>query len=58
MKYLCQSVFQGQSVSLTICKNCNNIVKTHEDFYCLTVQVKNKKNIYEGLKDLVTGETI
>jgi hypothetical protein len=34
------------------------VVQTNEDFYCLSLQVKNKKNIYEGLKNMVAGETI
>ena len=36
-KYLCQSTFQGEITSLTICKECGNIVQTPEDFYTLSV---------------------
>lgn len=58
MKYLCQSVFSGQNTNLTVCKGCGNINKTEEDFYSISLQVKNKRNIYESLKNMVAGEQI
>ena len=58
MKYLCQSVFQGQNTNLTICKDCGNTVKTEEPFYSINCQVKNKKTIYESRRSMVAGEQI
>ena len=33
-------------------------MQTNEDFYCLSLQVQNKKNIYDSLKNMVAGEQI
>ena len=35
MKNLVKSVFLGQSTSIMVCKNCNNINQNHEDFSTL-----------------------
>ena len=40
------------------CKNCGNVRKNVEDFYNLSLEVKNQKNIHDGLKKLVSGEII
>ena len=41
-----------------ICKNCGNLKERFEDFYNLSVEVKNQKSIYEGLKKFTSGEII
>jgi ubiquitin C-terminal hydrolase len=58
MKHLVKSVFLGQSTSIMVCKNCNNINQNHEDFSTLDFQVKNQKDIYDSLKNMVAGEII
>lgn len=52
-KYLVQNTFQGQTASLTICRSCGNINQNDEDFYCLTLNVRNKKTLYNSLESMV-----
>jgi ubiquitin carboxyl-terminal hydrolase 34 len=40
------------------CKNCGNSRTNKEDFYNLSLEVKNQQNVHDGLKKLVTGEII
>lgn len=51
-------MFGGKTTSLTICKGCGNIVQTDEDFYCLSVNVKNYKTLHESLQQITAGEII
>ncbi|CDW78148.1 ubiquitin carboxyl-terminal hydrolase family protein [Stylonychia lemnae] len=57
-KYLLQNIFGGQTCSLMICKNCGNLRQMKENFYNLSLEVKNQKSIYDGLKKFITGEII
>lgn len=43
---------------MMICKGCGNLRQRTEDFYNLSLEVKNQKSIYDGLKKFITGETI
>ena len=40
------------------CKNCGNLRKNIEDFYNLSLEVKNQKTLYDGLNKFVQGEII
>lgn len=40
------------------CKNCGNQRENIEDFFNISLEVKNKKDIHEALKALVQGEII
>ena len=40
------------------CKNCGNLRKNIEDFYNLSLEVKNQKTLTESLKKFVSGEII
>ena len=40
------------------CQNCGNTRQNKEDFYNLSLEVKNQHNVLDGLKKLVTGEII
>ena len=44
--------------SLTVCKNCGNIVCTDEDFYTLQCTVKNQKTLQQSLESMIAGEMI
>ena len=57
-KYLLQNVFGGQICTFMRCKNCGNLKKNVEDFYNLSLEVKNQKTLYESLKKYVSGEII
>jgi len=57
-KYLLQNVFGGQTCSMMKCKNCGNLRQNKEDFYNLSLEVKNQSSVYDGLKKFVSGEII
>ena len=57
-KYLLQNVFGGKTCSVTICKGCGNVNMSSEQFFNLSLEVQNQNSIHDGLKRLVTGETI
>lgn len=57
-KYLAQNVFGGKTCSVMICKGCGNIRQSYDNFYNLSLEVKNQRNIYDGLTRFVSGETI
>lgn len=57
-KYLLQSVFGGRTCSMMKCKNCGNLRQNKEDFYNLSLEVKNQSSVYDGLKKFVSGEII
>jgi ubiquitin carboxyl-terminal hydrolase 34 len=43
---------------MMICKNCGNMRQKFEDFFNLSVEVKNQKTLYDGLKKFIQGEII
>lgn len=40
------------------CKNCGNLRQRLEDFYNLSLEVKNQKSVHDGLRKFVAGEII
>ena len=38
---------------MMICKSCGNLRERYEDFYNLSVEVKNQKTLYDGLKKFI-----
>lgn len=40
------------------CKNCGNLRKNSEEFFNLSLEVKNQRDIYDGLKKIIKGENI
>ena len=57
-KYIVNDVFSGQSCSSVLCQNCNHISNRFEDFYNLTLEVKNINNLKESLQKLNVPEII
>jgi ubiquitin carboxyl-terminal hydrolase 34 len=57
-KYLLQNVFGGKTCSIMRCKNCGNLRKNSEAFFNLSLEVKNQKDIYDGLQKIIKGENI
>ena len=43
---------------MLICKICGTVSEKIEDFYNLSLEVKNQKSIHDGLKKFISGETI
>ena len=57
-KYLLQSVFGGQTCSQVVCLECGTCNNTIEDFYNLSLTVKDIKSMGDSLQKLIDGETI
>jgi len=55
---LLQNIFGGKSCSQIICSNCGNVSPTFEDFYCLSLEVKNQKSIYDALDRYITSGSV
>ena len=48
-KYLLQSVFGGKTCSQLVCKECGKVKNRMEDFYNLSLTVKDIKGMYDSL---------
>jgi ubiquitin carboxyl-terminal hydrolase 34 len=48
-KYLLQSVFGGQTCSQLVCQECGQVTNRIEDFYNLSLTVKDLKSMHESL---------
>ena len=58
-KYLLNSVFGGKTCSQLICENgCGNIKNRFEDFYNLSLEVNNMKNLNDSLEKFISPERI
>lgn len=57
-KYLLQSVFGGKTCSQLICPDCGKVKNRMEDYYNLTLTVKDIDSVEESLKKQIEGEVI
>ena len=57
-QFLLQSVFGGQTCSQLVCKECGKVKNRLEDFYNLSLTVKDIKGMHESLAKMVEGELI
>jgi ubiquitin carboxyl-terminal hydrolase 34 len=57
-KYLLQSVFGGKNCSQMVCKECGFIRNRFEEFYNLSLTVKERKSVEESMKKNLEGEVI
>jgi len=57
-KYLLQSVFGGQTCSQIVCKECGKVKNRIEDFYNLSLTVKDIKSMHDSLSKMVEGGDI
>ena len=57
-KYIVSDVFTGRTCSSVLCQNCKNISNRFEDFYNLTLEVKNINNLSDSLQKLIVPEII
>ena len=49
-KYIINDVFVGRTCSSVICDSCKHVSNSFEDFYNLTLEVKNINNLSDSLK--------
>ena len=57
-KYIIHDIFTGKTCSSVKCESCNNISNKFEDFYNLSLEVKNINNLYDSLKKFTEPEKI
>ena len=57
-KYIVNDVFTGRTCSSVICEECKHISNRFEDFYNLTLEVKNINNLNDSLQKLIVPEVI
>ena len=57
-KYIINDVFVGRTCSQVICDSCNHVSNRFEDFYNLTLEVKNINNLNESLEKMIAPEKI
>ena len=57
-KYIVSDVFAGKTCSSVTCENCKHTSNRFEDFYNLTLEVKNITNLNDSLQKLSVPEII
>lgn len=57
-KYLLQSIFGGKTCSQLVCQECGKIKNRIEDYYNMSLTVKDIKSVYDSLAKQVEGEVI
>ena len=57
-KYIINDVFMGTTCSSVICESCKNVSNRFEDFYNLSMEVKNLNNLNDSLQKMIMPEKI
>ena len=57
-KYIVNDVFMGQTCSSVECTNCKNVSNRFEDYYNLTLEVKNINDLTDSLNKMSVPEII
>ena len=57
-KYIIDNIFTGKTCSSVTCEKCNTVSYRFEDFYNLSLEVKNISNLYESMQQLIEPEKI
>ena len=57
-KYIVNDVFVGRTCSQVICDSCKHVSNRFEDFYNLTLEVKNINSLNESLEKMILPEKI
>lgn len=55
---LLQSVFGGKSCSQVLCGNCGCVSSTYEDYYTLSLEIKNQRNLDDSLERFIAESTV
>ena len=53
-----QSIFGGKCCSQVVCKKCGNISSTYEDYYTLSLEIKNQKTLYDALDRYIASNGV
>ena len=57
-KYIINDVFTGRTCSSVICESCKHVSNRFEDFYNLSLEVKNLNNLSDSLQKMISPEKI
>ena len=57
-KYIINDVFIGRTCSSVICESCKHVSNRFEDFYNLSLEVKNLYNLNDSLQKMISPEKI
>ena len=57
-KSLMQSLFGGKSCSQVVCSACGFVSSTYEDYYSLSLEIKNQKTIAEAMERFIAGGVV
>jgi len=57
-KHLTQSLFSGKSNSQVICSNCGYVSSTYEDYYTLSLEIKNQRTLQDCLEKYISGANV
>jgi len=57
-KYITQSIFGAKLCSQVICTNCGYISSTYEDYYTLSLEIKNQLTLEDSLGKFIVGSTV
>ena len=57
-KYAFSSIFGGKNCSQMVCQECGFVRNRFEDFYNISLTVKERKSVEDSLKKAIEGETI
>ena len=57
-KSIVNDVFIGRTCSSVICESCKNVSNRFEDFYNLSLEVKNLNNLSDSLQKMISPEKI
>ena len=57
-KYIVNDVFTGRTCSSVLCQGCKHISNRFEDFYNLTLELKNINSLNDSLQKLIVPEII
>jgi len=57
-KQLLQSVFGGKSCSQVLCSKCGYVSATYEDYYTLSLEIKNRRTLGDSLDRFIAESTV
>ena len=57
-RYLLQNVFGGKSCSQVVCSGCGYVSSIYEDYYTLSLEIKNQRTLADSLERFVAGSTV
>jgi hypothetical protein len=57
-KQLLQSVFGGKSCSQVLCSKCDYVSATYEDYYTLSLEIKNQRTLDDSLDRFIAESTV